>query len=361
MTQSFSKLELLLTDNGFIPKNIFTIDGYCVYIEVLCISNAETFLLYIPSNFNIKANKDFTYKLKYIDIENSTDVISKYAKEPDNIDIKNTYDEIDINNAHENDEDLEKSLNENYNREIFLRDLNREDKESLKDIFRQLNRFKFCVQNIKYKLIILYKNFISAIKRDDTVECYYINNFNSNSERKLYITIDLKSFYEKVSSVRTDIKIVKDSIFKILNQNHIKHSKLLNNMLDNKVKLIYCSELVYKKKEYYEQYISELETLLGKLEENETKLLKEKNASDVNTEYGIKGMHEDIQRSHMSFQLTSKIQKNNELKEELIQDLIKTRKEQENITLLIDKILFDNSIMLNEIIKNFNSITKILE
>ena len=132
-------------------------------------------------------------------------------------------------------------------------------------------------------------------------------------------------------------------------------------MLNNKEKLIYCSELVYKKKEYYEQYINELETLLGKLQENENKLLKEKSASHTNTEYGIKGMHEDIQKSHMSFQLTNKIQKNNELKEELIQDLLRTRKEQENITLLIDKILFDNSIMLNEMIKNFNDITKILE
>ena len=153
----------------------------------------------------------------------------------------------------------------------------------------------------------------------------------------------------------------REFFYKILNQNHIKHSKLLNNMLNNKEKLIYCSELVYKKKEYYEQYINELETLLGKLQENENKLLKEKSASHTNTEYGIKGMHEDIQKSHMSFQLTNKIQKNNELKEELIQDLLRTRKEQENITLLIDKILFDNSIMLNEMIKNFNDITKILE
>ena len=50
-----------------------------------------------------------------------------------------------------------------------------------------------------------------------------------------------------------------------------------------------------------------------------------------------------------------------ELKNEVAQDLDKTRLEQENITLEIDKILFDNSIMLNQIIKNFNSITQILE
>ena len=76
---------------------------------------------------------------------------------------------------------------------------------------------------------------------------------------------------------------------------------------------------------------------------------------------GIKGIHLDIQNSHIIYQLDKKIQQNNELKDELIQDILETRKAQNNITLEIDKILFDNSIMLNEIIKNFNSILKILE
>ena len=49
------------------------------------------------------------------------------------------------------------------------------------------------------------------------------------------------------------------------------------------------------------------------------------------------------------------------LQKSVSDDILKTRNEQENITLEIDKILFDNSIMLNQIIKNFNTLMQIIE
>ena len=247
MSHSFSKLELLLTTKGLIPKNIFTIDSYCVFVEVFCVLNADTFLLYIPSQFNIKHDAPNVYKIKYVEIENNISIVSQYAEEPDNLNIKNNYGEVNISET-VNNNDLEKSLSDNYNREILLKDINTNDEKILKDIFRQLNRFKFCVQNLKYKLVIIYKNYISAIKRDDSIECYYINNFPLKNERNLYVSIDLKSLYEKIDIVYIDVKTIKESIFKILNQNQIKHNKILNSMLNNKDKLIYYSELAYKKK-----------------------------------------------------------------------------------------------------------------
>ena len=50
-----------------------------------------------------------------------------------------------------------------------------------------------------------------------------------------------------------------------------------------------------------------------------------------------------------------------ELRHELTEDIIKSRYDHEVLVLEIDKILYDNSVMLNEIIKNFNSITSIIE
>lgn len=361
MSHSFTKLDLLLKTNGFIPKNIYTIDDYCVYIEILCVSTSDIFLLYIPSQFNIKPDKYNIYKIKYVDIEKNDNIVDKYAEEPDKYDIKNEYTEIDIEDVDKMD-DLENNLTENYNREILLKNLNKEDKDILKDILRQLNRFKFCTQNISYKLSILYKNYLCSIKRDDSIECYYITNFPVKSERKFYVSIDLKSFYKKITCVKDDIKTVKESIYKILNQNQLKHSKILANMLENKEKLLTYSDLIFKKKEYYEHYLKELENVLEKLNSNEQELLVQKNNINSQTgSYGIKGVHTDIQNSHSIFQLDTKLTKLYELKDEVSNDILKTRLEQENIVLEVDKILFDNSIMLNEIIKNFNSITQIIE
>ena len=133
MSHSFTKLDLLLKTNGFTPKNIYTIDNYCVYIEILCISTSVVFLLYIPSQFNIKPDKYNIYKLKYVDIEQSDNIVNKYADEPDKYDIKNDYTEIDIEDIDKMD-DLENNLTENYNREILLKNLNKEDKDILKEI-----------------------------------------------------------------------------------------------------------------------------------------------------------------------------------------------------------------------------------
>ena len=361
MSHSFSKLETLLYSKGFIPISYYTIDSYIVYIEVFSENCSDTFLIYIPSKFNIKAEKGTVYKIKYVDIENKEGVVANYAEEPDDHDIKKDYDEINIE-TNVQIEDMENTLNENYNKEILLKDINKDDKDVLKDIFKQLNRFKFCVQNIKFKLSIIYKNYMCSIKRDDTIECYLIKNYPAKKCRRLMVSVDLKSFYETVDTVSDNLKTVKSSIFKILNQNQLKHNKVLFNMLENKDNFMLYSDTIYKKKENFDKYISELETMRIKLKENQDKIIEEKNVIiNKKSDYGLKGVHEDIQQSHSVYKLDAQITKINELIKELEEDIIKTKLDQENLTLEIDKILFDNSVMLNEIIKNFNSITQIIE
>lgn len=360
MQHSFNKLEILLRNKGFSPISALTIDGYCVYIEIASMSKAENFLLYIPSKFNIKADKCLNHELKYVETSESQDIMEKYASPPDKSDIKNEYGAIEIESDNKN-EDLETSLTQNYNGDILLKDINKDDKENLKDIFRQLNRFKLCVQNINYKLGILYKNYLCTIKKDDTIECYFIATYPDIKARRLFVSIDLKNMYEKIEQVSEDVKLVKSSIYKILNQNHIKHSKLLSSMLENKERLLSYSEMIYKKKDYYEKYIFELETILDRLNLNESTLLQEKqDIQKPNLDYGVKGIHNDIQNSHVIYKIDNKLAKNKELKAEIIKDLQRTRLEQENIILEIDKILFDNAVMLNEIIKNFNNLPNII-
>ena len=361
MSHSFSKLETLLYSKEFIPVAYYTIDGYIVYIEVFSQKCSDTFLIYIPSKYNIKPEGGTIYKIKYVDIVNKDGIVANYAEEPDMYDIKQNYDEINIE-ANAEVQNMEDALNENYNKEIMLKDINKDDKDVLTDIFRQLTRFKFCVQNIQFKLGIIYKNYMCCIKRDDSIECYLIKNYPAKKSRRLVVTIDLKSLYEIIDSVPDNLKIVKTSIFKILNQNQLKHNKVLFNILENKDTFLSYSELIYKKKEHFDSYISELENMRLKLKENEDKLIDEKiELSNKKTESGMKGFHEDIQQSHTVYKLDSQITKIKELVEELDDDIIKTKLEQEDLTLKIDKILFDNSVMLNEIIKNFNSIIQIIE
>jgi hypothetical protein len=117
-------------------------------------------------------------------------------------------------------------------------------------------------------------------------------------------------------------------------------------MLTNKDKLIQYSNMICKKKEYYENYIKELENMLEKLNESERQLnVDKKNMYNKNIAKG--GIQSDIENSHIIFKIDEKIENLIELRRELTDDILNTRYEQEKTILEIDKILYDNSVMLN--------------
>ena len=158
-----------------------------------------------------------------------------------------------------------------------------------------------------------------------------------------------------------DIKTVKDGIYKLLNQNQIKHTKILNDMLEQKITILQYSEIVQKKKENIQSYITEFENLLVNLNSNEKNILEKLDKVKLQfSEYGIKGLHDDIEKSHLTAHYENELEKIHNVKQEIIQNILKLKTQQENITLKMDKILFDNSIMINEISKNFLKLAEII-
>lgn len=361
MVLSLSKLEEFLKSNGFLIKKVFEIDGNCVYIEIFNINNADTFMLYIPSKYKISADHNYnTYRLKYIDLED-VNIFKNLNEKQESIEIENQYDNLDIDlDIGKPHEDLEKSLKENYDHELEIKDLNKSEVQNLKDIFYQLSRLKLCVKSIKYKLSIVYKNYLCSIRRDNSMETFIIHDYKMNdvkSERKIYVTIDLENLYKKISTISYDIKNVKNGIYKILNDNQVKNTRILNNILEKKNSILVYSNSVYRKKTELESQIKVLESLLSKLNVKE-KYLVEKILL-INENNQNLNVHNDVQNSHVIYNYERDIDKINLLKQEIIKDMIEIRNKQENMTLEIDKILFDNSIMISIINKNFNKLLEL--
>ena len=72
MTLSILKLEKLLSIKGFIPTRYFVMHSVIVYMEIISITDADTFLLYIPSKYKfvVKPSKN-VFKIKYFDVNES--------------------------------------------------------------------------------------------------------------------------------------------------------------------------------------------------------------------------------------------------------------------------------------------------
>ena len=58
--------------------------------------------------------------------------------------------------------------------------------------------------------------------------------------------------------------------------------------------------------------------------------------------------------------MSEEIKKNYRLKDEIIDNILKVQNQEEHISLIIDKILFDNTVMLDRIFKNLNDLSNIL-
>ena len=359
MPLSIRKLNKMLTQNGFVPTKYFVMDNYCVYIEITTISNAEIFLLYIPSAYNFKISKnDDVYEIEYLDINETDNTADNYAGELDEYDIENKYREIDVNLNREKN-DIESYLEKKYERDINLKNISRINFIDIKNIYRQLKRFRLCVKTVKYKIAIVYKNFLCAIKRDDSIEIYSIKKYPAENYKCLYITIDLELMYEKLDSVRTDIDAIKKHLYQILDKNQFTHEITLQKILDWKGSITEFSKYAYSKKLEYEKTILELYDILNNLNKSEKKKI-EKIQKIQNKYNGKTRLSMDIEISHQIAMLENDLKEIRDIKEDTAGEIFKIKSKFENTMLTIDNIMFDNNVMIGTVAKNFEKLGKLI-
>jgi len=358
MTLSFNKLEKLLSGRGLLPKKYFTLHSFIIYIEVLCLSNAGCFMLYIPSKYEIElAGGDDVYKVKYIDITEDGHIPDDYAGESDVI--KN-YNGIELS-SNENHTDIQGYLEEKYKHPVSLKSGKNQDIINLKEVFRQLRRLKFCTQNLKYKLAIVFDHHLCCIRRDDTYECFAIQGNSLGEEKRLMVTIDLETLYEKIDTVSLDIKTIRDGVCKVLDKNQNKHIRQIQKMLEQKNKLLVFAGIVKEKKDKYSKALERLEKLLADLviveKKNMEKFVEAEEKFSRQTNF--KGMNADIERSNQIYKFEAEIDRINSIKQELIRNILTARSKRENLSLRVDNIVFDNIVMIDTVINNFTKLSNI--
>jgi hypothetical protein len=361
MTLSIKKLEQLLNTKGYILHKYLTVDKYCTYIHIVSTTDDINFLLYIPSKYEFKMETSRNvYALEDIDLKSSKTTTEEYTGSPDETKLENEYEEIDLETKLGKDINISDRLEDGYKRDISLNDISKEDTKDINDIYRQLTRLGYCVKNIKYKLGIMYKNYICVIRRDDTLDCYYIKNWNKKNSRQLFIIVDLETLFEQLDTVKDNIQTVLQGIYKVLNKNQNSHQKTLRKFLDEKTDIILSTEIAQHKTEEYTNYINELEIILKSICESEkTNKINIKNIHEKYNNLSNKSLQTDIEKSHLIAAHEKTLEITLQNKKDTMSIIKEIRTKRDDNLLNIDKILFDNQVMLHEIIKNFESLTKI--
>ena len=72
-----------------------------------------------------------------------------------------------------------------------------------------------------------------------------------------------------------------------------------------------------------------------------------------------KGLHNDIDRTHQISKLQQEISDIQKIKEEIVRTLFDLKTKKEDTMLMVDKIMFDNNVMIECVIRNFSKLEKI--
>jgi hypothetical protein len=132
-------------------------------------------------------------------------------------------------------------------------------------------------------------------------------------------------------------------------------------MLSHKDTLTSSGDSVARKKAKYVNYLSRLSAMLTATNLAEEKQLEKlaRIEEQYTAEASLKGLHSDIERSHQVAKCDGEIGKIGAVKEEIVRNIIGVRRKIEDLSLRADRICFDNSVMIDAIVKNFIQLSEL--
>ena len=174
------------------------------------------------------------------------------------------------------------------------------------------------------------------------------------------MTFDLETLYNKLDSIAIDIKTVRDGIYKVLDKNQLKNTHSLFTILHFRETVIQSAEKYVKKREKFSQYISKFEKLLQDMVIAEQECLQKLNKVDqqYTNDNSVKGLHIDIEKSHLKSKYETELNNIVRLKKEITNNILDIKLQRETLSLQIDKICFDNIVMLDTVRKNFELLSQ---
>jgi hypothetical protein len=371
MSLSIKKLESLLADKGFNIVSYFIVHKYCAYVEAISVNNADRVLISIPEKFKFKMHSDsskYIYRIHSIDMDDEDEVSNDFAGKPTDTDIEKIYDKV-IGGISPSITGLGKGgniashLEESYHRRISLYDLEQGDIKNLKSLYRQIKRLRFCMQSVRYKLSVIFQNYICILERDSGVDVYQISRY-SGSSKKLLTMVDLEFFFEKTESednsrIYKDIKTLKDNLYRILNNTQDSHLTMLDKLISTKSILDANIHMIRNKKAEYAAYLEKFETLLQRTVISENNVRSQLEV--INKQYrdgGFRGIHSDSNVFMKKNQLENELNKIKIAKEEISKNMLGLRQKNDILYLDTDNTIFDNVVMVAAIFKNVETLVK---
>jgi predicted DNA-binding protein YlxM (UPF0122 family) len=280
----------------------------------------QPFIIKLENEWSMSMTPDLHTTPKRVPIKRiqaSSSALHDHIKNPNDLDIIKSYENsVSFDYKKFNNDDISNQLKDHYQYNIKLSKLIDSDVRELTDISRQLERLSLCVKQSKYTLCILYDKYICTM---DTrgIPSMYKCNIKISEKRKFNVVCDLEELFANIDQVWDDVHQIINGVGEILNIN-------MNKNIDNIRGMIKLHDKIIK--------------------------------PILNTPK----VKQDLLRKHNH--LTHLVNNTNMGPEriKIETDCVQSSDTINNLVLATDKILFDNIVMYNTIVKNYEILESIL-
>lgn len=349
MALSLDKLHQLLSEKRYVPLTHFTYHGLCRYIEVVSTDNAEQFLLTISSRYEMTCSHG--HSLKAIPVDSSGLIPEKYARLPSNFEISNLYEEIGISHGGDGSKDIENRLMEGYKKTIQIDNSTDGNRDAMKENFNQLKRIQQCMNNLEYRAAIFHKVWLSVLNYDNDIECYIVKDYHPDSMKKFLVTVDLERFIQNSGTIPTDIEQINQGITKIMDRNTATHTTQFYTILRGSPVLSEILEKINAKRRKYSEMVGSFRSLLEFSKVKERELIARLGTINPVKEGSI---YSDMDKARQRSALERDIQGVIKSRDEIMQNILRIKQRERSLVLNVDRILFDNIVMLSTVNRNLN-------
>jgi hypothetical protein len=291
------------------------------------------------------------------DIDNpdmSEKITEDYEKEMKPIDVAEHY-ESELPSVYENEDDLANTLKREYKYKIPTEERDPDNQRMIKDVYRQLDRLKYSMSNSRYSLGIIYKHYLFYLDDDEDIRIYNIISnggaYDLKDSRHLLISVGLEDFFDSIDTAAETMETIKGGIDKILLRNYKKQINLIQDMTNKCVTSVRDFTSIAKKNAEYKSGESELKSLYKNIIKSETaaiKKLTDRIESNPEDDTSLKMLNQDVRQIE-------------DTKMDIVSQLMNANEKISNVSLCMDKIMFDNLVLFNSIITNFKLLKSTLE
>ncbi len=352
MSLSLDKFQKLLTTYNMLPLRFYTYHDRVMLVEVMAMANADIFLIYVSKEYNFRQEPGYEcYPLKRIHLDDNGDIPSKYASKLDDLAMDEYYSKVNLLNTDkmlDPSVNIEKELIDDYRKRILVPSSEESMTVKMRDMLNQLQRLDRCVDSKDYSLCIMTSCLIAL----DPEHIFMIRGKDIKEDRMYIIVITIETLFKNVNYISKDIPELNNGIQKILARNHQSHMEKMDDTIDGMIQIQDRIHNSVDKVNRYNQYISKLVTLLEKVKTKENTVKGQKKALQDKISSG--GLSKELSYIKERDALERDEKWCHQMKAKLYETIVDLHRKTRNTSLMVDKLLFENLVMMISIQRNMS-------